>query len=100
MSATHDTHNWDTVSGQDSDLERRSRECRERGEALEALADKPKLHPLVKGLAAYWSGRTADLEADRLRTLLWSIAWDAGIPNPGNLSPADADAWLAKIANA
>jgi hypothetical protein len=81
-------------------LKRRSRECRERGEALEALAEKPKLNPMVKGMAAYWSGRTSDLEAERLRTLLWSIARDAGIPNPGALSPTDADAWLAKIANA
>jgi hypothetical protein len=39
MSATHDTHNWETAT-HESDLDRRKRECRERGEALEAQANR------------------------------------------------------------
>jgi hypothetical protein len=41
MSATHDTHNWETI-GHESDLDRRKRECRERAEAMEAEAANRK----------------------------------------------------------
>lgn len=36
MSATHDTYNWEYAANtHNADLDRRSRECRERAEALE-----------------------------------------------------------------
>jgi hypothetical protein len=40
MAATHDTHNWDATAPVETDLQRRQRECRERGEALEAQANR------------------------------------------------------------
>lgn len=40
MSATHDTHRWDTPLPLNADLERRSSEARERGDALNQAAEE------------------------------------------------------------
>jgi hypothetical protein len=45
MSATHDTNHWETPVFDDQDLKRRQRECRERGEELEAWALEQLMRP-------------------------------------------------------